>query len=304
MQASSVLITGDLTIEEAFVRVLRGNLSGVKNWAPVALDGEDIEGVHQMRVCIRRMRSALTVFQTAVPKKVTKSFSKEMRWAAKALDRARDLDVYLAENFSSREKGDRKQLRKVAEKHRKHAYKQVENLIKGKRYEKLCKEFYAWIDSKAWREKLSDNQMAKLQGNLTPFASRVLEVHRSKILEYGDEINHLNSQILHQLRIECKKLRYATEFFSSLYGDQMKEFSGYLKNLQNLLGTLHDTAVMRGLQKDLLKGKKRKELSKFTRKLELARQKEAKDILRKASKRWRDFAQADRPWLASLEVAA
>ena len=190
MQASSIPITGDSTIEEAFVRVLQGNLSGVKNWAPVALDGEDIEGVHQMRVCIRRMRSALTVFQTAVPKKVTKSFSKEMRWAAKALDRARDLDVYLAENFSSREKGDRKQLRKVAEKHRKHAYKQVENLIKGKRYEKLCKEFYAWIDSKAWREKLSDNQMAKLQGNLTPFASRVLEVHRSKILEYGDEINH------------------------------------------------------------------------------------------------------------------
>lgn len=304
MQASSIPITGDSTIEEAFVRVLQGNLSGVKNWAPVALDGEDIEGVHQMRVCIRRMRSALTVFQTAVPKKVTKSFSKEMRWAAKALDRARDLDVYLAENFSSREKGDRKQLRKVAEKHRKHAYKQVENLIKGKRYEKLCKEFYAWIDSKAWREKLSDNQMAKLQGNLTPFASRVLEVHRSKILEYGDEINHLNSQILHQLRIECKKLRYATEFFSSLYGDQMKDFSGHLKNLQNLLGTLHDTAVMRGLQRDLLKGKKSKELSKFTRKLELTRQKEAQDILRKASKRWRDFAQADRPWLASLEVAA
>lgn len=304
MQASSIPITGDSTIEEAFVRVLQGNLSGVKNWAPVALDGEDIEGVHQMRVCIRRMRSALTVFQTAVPKKVTKSFSKEMRRAAKALDRARDLDVYLAENFSSREKGDRKQLRKVAEKHRKHAYKQVENLIKGKRYEKLCKEFYAWIDSKAWREKLSDNQMAKLQGNLTPFASRVLEVHRSKILEYGDEINHLNSQILHQLRIECKKLRYATEFFSSLYGDQMKDFSGHLKNLQNLLGTLHDTAVMRGLQRDLLKGKKSKELSKFTRKLELTRQKEAQDILRKASKRWRDFAQADRPWLASLEVAA
>jgi len=304
MQALSIPIAGDSTIEEAFVRVLQGNLSGVKNWAPVALDGEDIEGVHQMRVCIRRMRSALTVFQTAVPKKVTKSFSKEMRWAAKALDRARDLDVYLAENFSSREKEDRMQLRKVAEKHRKHAYKQVENLIKGKRYEKLCKEFYAWIDSKAWREKLSNNQMAKLQGNLTPFASRVLEVHRSRVLEYGDEISHLDSQRLHQLRIECKKLRYATEFFSSLYGDQMKDFSGHLKNLQNLLGTLHDTAVMRGLQRDLLKGKKSKELSKFTRKLELTRQKEAQDILRKASKRWRDFAQADRPWLASLEVAA
>ena len=144
MQASSIPIAGDSTIEESLVRVLMGNLSGVKNWAPVALDGEDIEGVHQMRVCIRRMRSALTVFQSAVPKKVTKSFSKEMRWAAKALDRARDLDVYLEENFSSREKGNRKRLRKVAEKHRKHAYKKVENLIRGKRCRWLPKPAHNW----------------------------------------------------------------------------------------------------------------------------------------------------------------
>jgi len=105
MQTSSISITGDLTVEEAFSRILLGNLAGVEEWAPVALAGEDIEGVHQMRVCLRRMRSALTVFRIAIPKAATKSFAKDMRWASKALDRARDLDVYITENLAS--KGER-----------------------------------------------------------------------------------------------------------------------------------------------------------------------------------------------------
>ena len=61
-----------------------------------------------MRVCIRRMRSALTVFREAIPRKVTASFAKEMRWAVQALDRARDLDVYITENLSSKEKNNRR----------------------------------------------------------------------------------------------------------------------------------------------------------------------------------------------------
>jgi CHAD domain-containing protein len=304
MQTSSISIGGELTIEETFAQVLLGNLVHVTEWAPVALAGEDIEGVHQMRVCLRRMRSALTVFRTAIPKKASKSFSNEMRWAAKALDRARDLDVYIAENLASRPKGHQKRLRRLAEQHREQAYRQVERFITGTRYSELCKEFNEWIAERAWRETLSEDQRDNLQKNITPFASAVLEKHRSKILEYGKDIEQLDSEMLHQLRIECKKLRYATEFFSSLYGDQMKEFTGHLKNLQNLLGTLHDTAVMAGLQHDLLKNKKSEKLSKYTQKLERQRQKEAEKILTKASSRWQVFAEAVRPWLTIKEAAA
>ncbi len=90
---TAISIAGGQTVESAFECVLRGNLTGTQAGAPVALAGDDIEGVHQMHVCIRRTRSPLTVFRAAIPRKFSGSFAKEMRWAAKALDRARDLDV-------------------------------------------------------------------------------------------------------------------------------------------------------------------------------------------------------------------
>ena len=304
MQTSSISIGGELTIEEAFARVLQGNLARVREWAPVALAGEDIEGVHQMRVCLRRMRSALSVFRTAIPKKATKSFSNEMRWAAKALDLpATWMSTSRKTSLQKRKdiKEDCARLPKnIVPKHTgrlrvslraKGTQSYARSLMNGSMREHGVKSFLR--TKKATCKKISPLLLLQCWSE-----------HRSRILEYGKEIEHLDSEILHQLRIECKKLRYATEFFSSLYGDHMKEFTGHLKKLQNLLGTLHDTAVMAGLQQDLLKNKKNKKLSKYTQKLERQRQKEAETILTKASIRWQDFSEATRPWLTIVEATA
>ena len=111
-------VTSDQSVEQAFEQILRTNLTTTRDWEPVVLAGEDPEGVHQMRVCLRRMRSALAVFRPAIPRKVTRSFFKEMRWAAKTLDRARDLDVYIAENLSSKGNKRKGKMRKLALKNR------------------------------------------------------------------------------------------------------------------------------------------------------------------------------------------
>ncbi len=296
-KSTTISIEGGQTVENAFEQVLRSNLTSAQAWEPVALAGDDIEGVHQMRVCIRRMRSALTVFRAAIPRKVTGSFAKEMRWAAKALDRARDLDVYITETLSSKGKKQEKKLGKIARKHRENAYRQVVRFIQGRRYAKLCRVFSDWLQARKWREVLTDEQRKGLDEDITPYASRVLEAHRAKILEDGDNIEQLDSDALHQLRIDCKKLRYATEFFAPLYGSRMKAFTAHLKGLQDLFGTLHDTSVMTGLQKDLLKGQKDKELARYTRKLERQRNKEAIGLLKDTKKRWHAFSRAERPWL-------
>ncbi len=90
------------TVEDAFRHILLANLSAVHEWEPVAVKGGDVEGVHQMRVRFRRMRSALSAFRPAVPRKVTAPFAQDMRQAGKTLDDARDLNVYIADNFSSK----------------------------------------------------------------------------------------------------------------------------------------------------------------------------------------------------------
>jgi CHAD domain-containing protein len=55
------------TVEDAFQRILRATRASVKEWEPTAIAGEDPEGVHQVRVGLRRMRSALGVFRPTIP---------------------------------------------------------------------------------------------------------------------------------------------------------------------------------------------------------------------------------------------
>jgi len=102
---------------------------------------------------------------------------------------------------------------------------------------------------------------------------------------------------VHQLRIGCKKLRYAAEFFAPLYGEAIKNFIRHLKALQDLLGTLHDTAVMPGLQKELLKGKKSRSLKHHAQRLLNKRGKQAKEIEKALKTVWADFYNAECPWM-------
>ena len=295
------LVTHNQSVEQAFTQILRTNLATTKASEPVVLAGEDPEGIHQMRVSLRRMRSALAVFRPAIPRKITRAFFKEMRWAAKTLDRARDLDVYIAENLSSKGNKRKGKMRKLALKNRERAYGQVTDFIRGERYTRLCDEFRHWMETQGWRVDLSDEQRDIVEGNVIPFASEVLERQQTRVLDDGSEIESLDSEALHQLRIDCKKLRYAAEFFAPFYGKPMKDFAGHLKSLQDLLGTLHDMAVMPDLHKDLLKGKKNRDLTHYARRLVKKRGKQAKAIRKALNKSWGAFSNAERPW---MEAAA
>lgn len=291
------------SVEEAFDHILRADMGLVKRWEPIAFEGSDIEGVHQMRVGLRRMRSALTVFRSAIPRKHTKPLSEEMRWAAHRLDHARDIDVYIDENFShngaKRHRGEKKML-KVALKDQRQAYAEVREFIKGKRFRELKKELNLWLDAKGWRKKLTQKERKLLKHNIKAYAAEVLEQHRNRVLKDGQDIRVLDSEALHQLRIDCKKLRYATEFFTPLYGGSMAEYTRHLKGLQDLLGTLHDTAVFTGLQKQLLKGHDSSQVKRFAESLEGQRSKQARRQIKTLEKRWQEFAQAKRPWKSSL----
>ncbi len=292
------LVAPDRSVEQAFEQILRTNLLKSREWEPVVLAGEDPEGVHQMRVCLRRMRSALAVFRTAIPRQTTRSFLNEMRRAAKALDRARDLDVYIEENLRPKGEKRKDKMRKLALKHRDREYARVKAYIEGKRYRKICEELHHWVESRGWRQDLVDEQKTILEENVVSFASDVLDHQQNRILDDGRGIEGQDSEALHQLRIDCKKLRYAAEFFAPLYGEPMKDFIRHLKALQDLLGTLHDVAVMPGLQRDLLKGKRNRGLKRHARRLVRERSEQANMIRRTLATRWGDFSRAERPWRA------
>ncbi len=291
------------SVEEVFRQILRADLDRINEWAPVALEGKDIEGVHQMRVGLRRMRSALALFRAAIPRRVTRKLAAEMRWSALQLDRARDLDVYIADNLSMDAAGkdrEKKRLRKVAVQRRKAVYKQVGAFVRGKRFRALSKRLTRWLKTRGWRRGLSKKERKALYCNINPFAAWVLEEHRSRVLRAGVKIRKMDDETLHDLRIDCKKLRYASEFFAPLYADDMDPFTRSLKQLQDVLGLLHDCMVMEGLQNDLLQGKQAKKLEKIAGRLMKQRRKSALDLKQVLFQSWDSFAATKPPWLAGL----
>ncbi len=89
-----------MTVSSALGAILQDSFNDLTRWESKARSWDDIEGVHQMRVNARRMRSALWSFRSSVPKDVSLHWREELRWIASQLGDARDLDVFIAEGLT------------------------------------------------------------------------------------------------------------------------------------------------------------------------------------------------------------
>lgn len=99
VKPSAVKLKPRMRVGEALARVLHSSLLHLQANEACALDGRDPEGIHQMRVALRRMRTALTVFGQALPPRFAAYFKEEMRWLQRALGPARDWDVFIEETL-------------------------------------------------------------------------------------------------------------------------------------------------------------------------------------------------------------
>ncbi len=288
------------TAEEAFVTIMSHHLRYLSEWEPVARSWEDIEGVHQVRVTLRRMRSALTVFRPALPKAVTAGWAEEMRWAAGETGLARDLDVFITEGLGAVAgklalPGEQK-LAEIAERHRRRAYEQVCAMLDSGRYARFKREFPIWLGRRAWREEaLGAKRLMRLDSPVITFARKVLDRHERRVLEAGANVDTSSAEQMHRLRIECKKLRYAAEFFTPLFLG-MEGFIGHMKGLQDLLGVIHDVAVMRHLFERLLEGETDAQALQYAGGLVGWRACQYEHLKADFDAHWEDFVNAKHPW--------
>ena len=71
-----------------------------------------------------------------------------------------------------------------------------------------------------------------------------MRAYHDKVRRLGRKISKLDTAELHRLRIRIKKLRYATEFFGSIWPNRRtNRYLSALKDLQQVLGALHDATV-------------------------------------------------------------
>jgi inorganic triphosphatase YgiF len=238
------------TIVFGCVAHLQANEAGV-------MAAQDAEYLHQARVAMRRMRSALTVFRRGFPRAAFEEVVRELRWLDSALGPARDWDVFALSTLPriARAFGQDRELPALAERAQRlrgTANAAAGEALHSKRYTVLLLKLLAVFYREPWLAIADEEAQAARAQPLESFAREVLSRRHRKVVKTGRDLvgaheHESDHAQLHALRIEIKKLRYAAEFFSSLYERRVKQYVSALAGLQELLGGLNDAATVERL---------------------------------------------------------
>lgn len=293
-------ISRDQNVSEALSVILLHHLNGLGQWEDDARSWQSPEGVHQIRVTLRRMRSALSVFRPAIPRKVYLPWFEEMRWLAGQMGDARDLDVFIEEALNDisgkLELPGENVLRELAQHARESAYVQVRSMLDSERYHRFKRNFGDWSSTQEWlKADLKKKKRKRLDSDILYFARQALDRQERRVLSLGSEIDQHSATDMHKLRIECKKLRYAGEFFAPLFPD-METFIQHMKNLQDLLGIMNDVSVMNKLLKNLFQQGSRGEAGRYAGGVVGWRSCEYHRLLESYEEYWNEFTHAKHPW--------
>lgn len=225
---------------EAARRIVTACLAQAQANEAGVLASADIEFVHQLRVAIRRLRSALRLFGEVLHPDEYAGFADELRWAAAALGRCRDWDVFVTETLPSliNAQGDPEAGRKIlarARAHQRDARRAARETILSPRYGLLMVRLARWVSGPA--EPHDGAQSAK------DFASKKLRKGAKRLDAQSAAFATLDAAGRHRLRILVKRQRYAVEFLGSLFRAQpVKRHVRRLADAQDALGLANDCA--------------------------------------------------------------
>jgi triphosphatase len=251
VKAGSIDLPAGGSTRDAFKMIGIACLKQIIDNEPALMKGGP-EGVHQMRVGLRRLRAAISLFRILLHDPQTAAIKAQLKWLAGELGPAREFEVLVNRVIAPVKKGRRWQgmpslSREIAER-RDAALKRAQDAVDSARFRGLTLDVAAWLEVGKWTNPHDD--LVRDQGDLAigDFATQQLARRWRKVRKRGKTLGQLGARSRHRFRIQTKKLRYATEFFSSLYMGKpavkrRKQFLPALERLQDGLGDLNDIAV-------------------------------------------------------------
>ncbi len=255
-----VLLDASMTVRTALQKALRASFQHIL--ANRKCEHRDIcpEAVHQLRVGSSRIRGLLSVFHKVVENEERDALIDELRWFRQQLGPAREWDVSIDEIIAPLSKGrqsSRKmgQLKSLANAHRTSAHQNVREVLHSPLFKALLHRLKLWIDllsmeempcrpdtanfSSEWKK----NQKRLAKPVMYP-ARKALHAQHMKVRKLGRRIQKHSETELHKLRIQVKELRYTMELFNGLLDTEAADrYLARLKELQSVLGSIHDTTV-------------------------------------------------------------
>ncbi|MBW8785766.1 MAG: CHAD domain-containing protein, partial [Novosphingobium sp.] len=237
-----------MSVVDGFAAVVHACLKQYRLNETIALERCCPAAVHQARVAVRRLRTALSVFRPLLRcDGMSRELNTRLRDLAREFGKVRDLDILIAHPTSA---PVRSRLRTA----RDPAYEELTAVLAGPEARGLPLAIVEWVQTGSWRS----DPVAEAQRRvpLPEFAAAALDRAWRKVRKDGRHLAVLPTAERHQLRKDVKRLRYAAEFFERLFpiGKRQrrhKTFARALGKLQDALGALNDIAVAEHVRQEL-----------------------------------------------------
>ena len=236
---------------EAFRSIALGCLEHFQRNEKGLMLGGEAEFIHQARVALRRLRSAIKLFAPVLPPEFVAAYGQTWQTLAGALGDTRNWDVFLEETLppiaaAFPDNRDIKRLRKAAQRRASSSRKSVIGLLAVKEYPRLLLEFTAAVYT------LSDT----LPMPIKDFAQQQIRNHGRKARRMANRHAELTPEERHKMRIAFKKLRYTLEFFTPLLPQRrLRPYLAALSQIQDELGLINDHLTAETLIAEALDGR-------------------------------------------------
>jgi CHAD domain-containing protein len=256
----------DDSMGEAGRKILRFHFLRMLKHESGTRAGRDIEELHDMRVATRRMRAALRIFGPYYKAKAIRPYGVGLRRTARTLGAVRDLDVLMdkAASYLKTLPEDRGQdldpLLSLWRDQRERAREEMLAYLDGPKYQEFKEGFSLFVETPGVGvrkgKQLPPEPIKARHVMPTLLYTRWASVHAFDAVLDGAAVT-----VLHALRIECKQLRYALEFFREVLGREAEQVIAEVVRLQDHLGDLNDADVANTMLSNFLFAPSRKDAS-------------------------------------------
>ncbi|MFT9256704.1 MAG: CYTH and CHAD domain-containing protein [Acetobacter sp.] len=289
----AVALTPQISTEHAFRLIVRSQLVVLTGSQPAAEAGE-VDGIHDMRVSIRKLRTVLRLFAPCLAAPVFERFEEALQQLGQVLGAARDWDVFCLETvvsvFGDGDPAYSQPLVAAAAEKRSAAHRALRAELDGPAPTMLALELMAWVEGTPVVTGSGD-----VPPRLCDFAPEQLGRFARKVARRGRGIGNLSPNGLHSLRKALKRLRYSADYFTAFY--PARHVRPYLKlgrHMQSALGEINDAAVAATLAESLAIG--HPALAPLCADIVEWSHKRRKKALRKLPGLWKDFHKEAEFW--------
>ncbi len=285
-------------VSQAFARISQSSADQVlNNWKGLQT-GDDPEFAHQMRVGLRRLRTAVRVFRGAIDTPELRTLVRDLGLLGRRVGKLRDADVLLADIArpvlnSPESPGGARELERFLGKHGDAVRKSLRREFQETGWNALLLRVSLLPHGAGWAGNVDAD------GEIADYAPLALEKCWKPVIKRASRLDDLDTEERHSLRKNLKTLRYTLEFFApALPAGKAEKFVEHLKELQDSFGYLNDVALAQTLP-EITKGatQKSRRLSRTVSDVLDWHSQQAEDAWRNTQQQWRQLEEQPKPWI-------